>query len=150
MGNGYQHFSTYPWPDTATLLNIYLNCVRPHFEYACTLWDPYTYKNISMLEPVKKFACKVCLKRWDLDCDSMLHLLGVTRLSTRQQYLKLYSCTKQSMAKLISLPEFFVPRSSPYLSGGNFLIRPLAHTNYVDCLFVNVIVHWNNLIAQLC
>jgi len=53
------------------------------------LWDPYTYKNISMLEPVQKFACKVCLKQWELDCDSMLHLLGITRLSTRQQSLKL-------------------------------------------------------------
>jgi len=26
-------------------------------EYACTLWDPYTYKNIFMLESVQKFAC---------------------------------------------------------------------------------------------
>ena len=46
-------------------------------------------------------------------------------------------------------PRIFVPRSSPYLSSGNFnfnLIRPFAHTNYADCTFVpNVIMHWNNL-----
>ena len=63
--------------------------MRPHLEYACTLWDPYTYKNISMPESVQKFACKVSLKRWELDCDSMPHLLGITRLSTRRQSLKL-------------------------------------------------------------
>ena len=63
--------------------------MRSHLEYACTLWDPYAYKNIFMQALVQKFACKVCLKQWELDCDSMLHLLGITRLSTRQQSLKL-------------------------------------------------------------
>jgi len=63
------------WADTATLLNVYITCVRPCLEYACTLWDPYTYKTIFMLESVQKFACKVGLKRRDLDYDSMLHLL---------------------------------------------------------------------------
>jgi len=71
------------------LLNFYLNFVRSHLEYACTLWDPYTYKNIFMLESVQKFACRVCLKWWELDCDSMPHLLGITRLSTHRQSLKL-------------------------------------------------------------
>ena len=46
-------------------------------------------------------------------------------------------------------PRIFVPRSSPYLSSGNFnfnLIRSFAHTNYADCTFIpNVIMHWNNL-----
>ena len=46
----------YPWP---TLLNLYLTCVCPHLEYACTLWDHYAYKNIFMLESVQKFPCKV-------------------------------------------------------------------------------------------
>jgi len=74
VGTPYRQF--YSWADTATLLNLYITCVRPCLEYACTLWDPYTYKTIFMLESVQKFACKVGLKRRrDLDYNSMLHLL---------------------------------------------------------------------------
>jgi len=63
------------------LLNLYLTCVRSHLEY-----------NIFMLESVQKFACRV----WELDCDSMPHLLGITRLSTRQQSLKLVTLIQSS------------------------------------------------------
>jgi len=42
-----------------------------------------------MLESVQKIACKVCLKRWGLDYDSMLHLLGIAWLSTHRQFPKL-------------------------------------------------------------
>ena len=35
----------YSWADTSTLLCIYLTCIRPHLEYACQLWDPYTDKH---------------------------------------------------------------------------------------------------------
>ena len=72
-----------------------------------TLWDPYTYKNISMPESVQKFACKVCLKQWELDYDSMLHLLGITRLSTRRQYLKLVLLYKAVNGKTYFPPGIF-------------------------------------------
>jgi len=73
------------WADTAKLLNLYLTCVHPHLEFNCMLWGPYTYKSISMLEFVQKFACQVCLKWWDMDYGSRLHL-RITQLSTHQQY----------------------------------------------------------------
>jgi len=98
-------YSFNSWADTATLLNLYLTCVhshleytcvRSHLEYVCTLWDPYAYKNIFMLESVQNFALKVCLKQWELDCDSMLHLLGITRLSTHRQSQKLVTFVQSS------------------------------------------------------
>ena len=48
-------------------------------------------KDIRMLESVQKFACKVCLKCWDMDYDNMLHclIINLPCLSERQQYLKL-------------------------------------------------------------
>ena len=60
-----------------TILHIYITCIRPHLEYACQLWDPYTNKDAQLLEDVQKFACKVCLKQWNLDYHSMLCLLGL-------------------------------------------------------------------------
>ena len=69
VGMLYRQF--YSWADTPILLLIYLTCIRPHLEYACQLWDPSTNKNRHLLEDVQKFACRVCLKRWDLDSVSL-------------------------------------------------------------------------------
>ena len=67
IGMLYRQF--YTWADTSTLITIYFNltCIRPHLEYAAQLWDPYNKKDIELLESVQKFACKVCLKCWDMD-----------------------------------------------------------------------------------
>ena len=56
-------------------------------------------KDIRMLKSVQKFACKVCLKCWDMYYDNMLHCLNLPCLSERRQYLKLqYSqCITLSM-----------------------------------------------------
>ena len=48
--------------DSAFLFRLYLSLVRPILEYACPVWDPYTFKNI---EQVQKFALKICAHRWD-------------------------------------------------------------------------------------
>ena len=79
----------YSWATTNTLLLFYTTCIRPHLEYACQLWDPYTSKSWLSLEAVQKFACKVCLKMWDLDYNTMLQLLNLPPLSVRREYLKL-------------------------------------------------------------
>ena len=79
----------YTWTDTPVLRCLYLSCIRPHLEYACQLWDPFTQNGINTLESVQKFACKVCLERWDLDYDSMLAQLNIPKLTTRRKYLKL-------------------------------------------------------------
>ena len=80
VGMLYRQFST--WADTNTLRCLYLTCIRPHLEYACQLWDPYTSQGIQSLESIPKIACKVCLKQWDLGYDSMLRLLDIPPLST--------------------------------------------------------------------
>ena len=80
----------YSWANTNSLLTIYCTCIQPHLEYACQLWDPFTNKGLRSLEAVQKFACKVCLKQWDFDYDSMLQLLNLPRLSAHCK-LKLIS-----------------------------------------------------------
>jgi len=108
---GWQAIQFYSRADTATLLNLYHTCV-------C----------IFMLESVQEFACKVCLKQWELDCDSMLHLLGITRLSTCQQSRKLVTLVQSRKWPNLFPSRNFCSRSTPYLSSGNFnsnLISPL-------------------------
>ena len=86
---GMQYRKYYTWTDTPVLRCLYLTCIRPHLEYACQLWDPFTQNGINTLESVQKCACKICLKRWDLDYDSMLAQLNIPKLTTRRKYLKL-------------------------------------------------------------
>ena len=137
----------YCWADTTTLLILYLTCIHPHLEYACTLWDPYTCKETHMIESVQKFACKVCLKCWDSDYDAMLHLLGITHLSTRQQYLKL-TCLYKVLHGYSYFPlGVFVYNTFSHLRSSNYdVVRSFCRTNYLYHSFVPNVAHlWNSL-----
>jgi len=50
--------------DTPSLMKLYLTTVRPHLEYASSVWDPYLEKDIEAIERVQKFGLKVCPKNW--------------------------------------------------------------------------------------
>ena len=146
VGMLYRQF--YTWADTSTLLRIYLTCIRPHLEYACQLWDPYTDKGTQALESVQKFACKVCLKRWDMDYESMLQQLELTSLSQRRNFLKLTTMYNIINGTLYFPTGYFVQNYFPYSSSHGTLnyIRPFARTNYLYSSFVpSVISLWNNL-----
>ena len=103
------------------------------------------YKGIHALESVQKFACKVCLKRWDMDYESILQQLELTSLSQRRKFLKL-----TTMYNIINdFPiGYFVQNYFPYSSNHGILqcIRPFARTNYLHSSFVpSIISLWNNL-----
>ena len=130
VGMMYRQF--YSWADSNTLLLIYQTCIRPHLEYACQPWDPFLNKGMQSLEAVQKFACKVCLKQWDLDYDSMLQLLNLPCLSVHREYLKLTTMYNIVSGHMYFPPSIFVQSNLPYYlnrtSTFNF-IRPFAHTD---------------------
>ena len=100
-----------------------------------------------MLESVQKFACKVRLKRWDLDYDSMLCLLGITRLSTHRQFLKLVLLYK-AVNGLNYVPPgiLFLGRhpTCPVVTLTLILIDYLL-IQIMLIAHLYVIMHWNNL-----
>ena len=51
----YQHCNTAP--------ALYLSYIRPHLEYAATVWDPHQVGFIHSLERIQKFALKICTKQ---------------------------------------------------------------------------------------
>ena len=81
----------YRCADTDTIRKLYIAIIRPHLEYASQVWDPYLQKDQQTLENIQKFACRVCLKRWDLSYPAMLRTLSIPTLAARRQQLKL--CT---------------------------------------------------------
>ena len=145
------------WDAIQTILYIYpdnyLTCIRPHLEYAAQLWDPYNKKDIELLESVQKFACKVCLKCWDMDYQNMLHCLDIPPLSVRRRYLKLITMFNIVNGQSFLPPGIFEPQSPSYnsrhSSSQNFC-RPRSRTNYLQSSYVpSVIFAWNNLPVEL-
>ena len=87
---GLLYHQFYNYADSNTLRQFYLSCIRPHryLEYACTVWDPHLTKDITLLENVQMFACKICCKSWFMDYESMLTYLDIPSLQQRQLQLK--------------------------------------------------------------
>ena len=83
----YRNF--YRFADSQTLLKLYTSLVRLHTEYACAVWDPHLSNYILAVENTQKFALRVCLKEWRASYDSLLSRCGISRLSTRRNFLKL-------------------------------------------------------------
>ena len=74
--------------DSAFLFRLYLSLVRPLLEYACPVWDPYTFKNI------KTFALKIRAHHWDTGYCTLLDMFNIASLETRRKYLKLITFYK--------------------------------------------------------
>ena len=55
----------YSHVDIWVIRQMYISLVRPHLEYACTVWDPHKQKDVLSLERVQPFAYKVGSKHWN-------------------------------------------------------------------------------------
>ena len=108
------------------------------------VWDPYLQKDCYMLEQVKKFACKVCLKRWTIPYHDMLSQLHIPSLKDRRKSMRL--CT---LYKIIhGFSDYPSPplqsRISPYFSRHLHSwtqLQPLAKTcQCKNSFFANTII----------
>ena len=89
--------------------------VHPLLEYAASVWDPYSQKNIAKIEAVHRRAARFVLNRYrnTLSVNNMLEVLGWPTLEQRRQTCRLLMLYKiQSglahcptlKAKLVPLP----------------------------------------------
>jgi len=96
-------------------------------------------------------ACRVCLKRWDLDYDSMLQVLIIPPLTIPHEYLKLTTMYNIIHGHSHFPSGLFAHSNFPYSSNRSLnFTRPFAHTNRLYHSFVpGVIGLWNNLLHSL-
>ena len=73
--------------NTPTLLQLYKACIRMDLDYPAPVWDPHQLGLIKCLENVQKFALKVCMKSWNIDCESMLTSCNLISLASRRRFL---------------------------------------------------------------
>ena len=77
--------------------NIAYKClVRPHLEYACPVWSPFTSSNIKLIESVQRRAARwICSTwnprsyQWSKSLDDCISELQWPSLQSRRQFLSL-------------------------------------------------------------
>ena len=139
----------YRCADADIIRKLYIAIVRPHLEYASQVWDPHLLKDQQTLENIQKFACRVCLKQWDLSYPTMLRTLSIPTLAARRKQLKL--CTffsyvnGLSIAPIANLIHRVTPFQSRHMHDLSF-VCPIARTNqYMYSFFPP----YNSFVEQL-
>ena len=151
VGLLYRQF--YPYADTNTMKHLYLMLIRPHLEYASTVWDPFLQKDIQLLEKVQKYAAKVCTKQWNWSYEELLHTLLLPTLQVRHKIMKLILLYKyiNNLAYFSEPP--LVQRQLCYLTRASHschLQYLNGHTcQYIFSFFPHSVRMWNELPASL-
>ena len=103
----------------------YFSLVRPHVEYCCTVWDPFTGKNINKLEMVQRRAARYVTYNYDYksSVSSMLNQLGWRILEKRRRDARLSMFYKIENS-LVSI-DF-----DKYLHAQNLLLRNSHEFSY--------------------
>lgn len=135
---------------------LYTVFVRPHLEYANTVWCPYLKHDIRALERVQRRATKLVPELKYLDYSTRLKLLGLTTLKSRRERGDLIQYYK--LVNKVNNIDWFHPNAltNPLLSSrpasgtrghnlrlkGQLIRNCPARANY----FTNRIVNsWNSL-----
>ena len=92
----------YPMANTDTLTYLYTTLVRPHLEYACPVWAPYTHKDTDLLESIQRFACKMATCCWSSSYEELLASTDLPTLERRGLHLKL-----SHLFKIVHQQSFF-------------------------------------------
>ena len=128
----------------------YNTLVRPSVEFASTVWDPYTQKDIHKVEMVQRRAARYTLNRHHntSSVTSMLHQLGWTSLQDRRKQQRLTMLYKiQNDLVAIDKDQYLQPitRSTRHTHPQAFKI-PHSTTDYhLHSFFPQTIRDWNAL-----
>ena len=80
--------------DTKILKKLFIGLVRPHLEYAQSVWSPYYSKDIEQIENVQRRASKKILGLKDLDYKDRLKELSMPTLVYRRLRGDMIECYK--------------------------------------------------------
>ena len=138
----------------STILQLYTALVRPHMEYACSVWAPYTARDIGALESVQKFACRMATHNWTSNYQELLSLTDLPTLERRRMELQLNHLFK-IVYNLCYFPEGLVtvrecPRYNTRTTHSLTLHQPFAHTsNYFNSFLPHTVSLWNKLPEEI-
>ena len=126
-----------------------VNLVRPHLEYAATIWWPFLQKDKAALEKVQKFALRMIYHAWSLDYENLLRISTLPTLEERRVFMKLCLLYQILNGLCYFNPRIFSPCTSiirHHASHSLTLYEPFCHTTSFKYSFVpHTISLWNRL-----
>ena len=133
-------------------IRAYEALVRPHLEYACSVWDPHTQVNIRRLDMVQRRAARYVCNRWHntSSVSSMLNELDWESLTRRREKIRLCMMYKV-VHGLVDIPwqESQVMIPNPQCTRGSHAWKYapiLPHNDVYKFSFVpRTIIAWNAL-----
>ena len=77
--------NSFTYFDSSLVKLLYVSLVRPHLEYAVSVWNPYMRKDIDKLESVQHRATRLvpCLRKKPYE--HRIKVIGLTKLEIRRQ-----------------------------------------------------------------
>ena len=78
-------FRTFTYMDTGMFLNLYKSIVRPHLEYATTVWSPIYKKDKITIENVQRRSTRLVKSMQHLSDPDRLRSLGLPSLEYRRE-----------------------------------------------------------------
>ena len=132
--------------NNATMLKLYLSCIRPELEYAATVWSPHQKGQIDTLESVQKLALRVCFRNWDTNYHTLLSMNNIPSLSKRRLFLRL-SFLFNIVKGVYSLPHnapIEIREYHHYSQSHSLTLKvPYAKTNaFYYSFFCDTLRHW--------
>lgn len=128
----------------------YSTLVRPHLEYASTVWDPHTKKNITEIESVQRRAARFvnnCYDRHSSVTD-LVKQLGWDTLEVRRKANRLTTFYKSVHGKIaLPLPDGLLKptRITRNKHSKSYLEMPTGPNYFTESFYPRTVRDWNAL-----
>ncbi len=130
----------------------YKGLVRPHMEYASSVWDPYLEKDITRLEKVQNRAARYVTRNydWQASVTSMKQELEWPRLQERRfvaRHTLFYKALHEQVALPVPSPVTNIRQRTSHAH-----VMPLIrsnHNNYMFSFYPRTVRVWNLLPVQV-
>ena len=129
--------------------------VRPHLEYASSVWDPHVQKQINDIEAVQRRAARFVKRCYDRTPGTVTTILNELEWPTLQQRRKEARLTMmyKTMNGQISmgLPPYLIPkeRQTRQYHPKKFISIASNTNTYKNSFIVRTIADWNELPANV-
>jgi len=137
--------------DRRFLIRMFCTFVRPKLEYASTVWNPSTKKEINLIERVQRKFTKRLHGMFDKTYKNRLEMLGILPLELRRLHNDLIMVYKMyhGLTKL-NFDNFFIRQVRVTRGHNKQLKGQRFNTALRQSFFINrVLPVWNNLAAEV-
>ena len=148
LGLVYRRF--YGLLNTRCMIEIYKTLIRPHLEYAASVWAPHLARDIAKLEGVQKFALRMASHNWSASYQDLLTEFSLPSLERRRYMTRLIFLYK-IINDLCYFPSGLISHREPHSYNTRTfhslsLLQPFTHSKYYLHSFVpKTIADWNSL-----